>query len=70
MAPHAKLGRSSVRNKLRIHIKPVSHLLRHVGEQGLSKMARNHIHLAQGVPGSGVISGKLSQPTSASWPLN
>ncbi|TFK88431.1 hypothetical protein K466DRAFT_488950 [Polyporus arcularius HHB13444] len=26
-------------------------------EQGLSKMTRNHIHLAQGVPGSGVISG-------------
>lgn len=25
--------------------------------QGLSKMKRNHIHLAQGVPGSGVISG-------------
>ncbi|KAI0077756.1 hypothetical protein K474DRAFT_1642794 [Panus rudis PR-1116 ss-1] len=25
--------------------------------QGLSKMNRNHIHLAQGVPGSGVISG-------------
>lgn len=29
-------------------------------EQGLSKMSRNHIHLAQGVPGSGVISGMRS----------
>lgn len=29
------------------------------GEQGLSKMSRNHIHLAQGVPGSGAISGVL-----------
>ncbi|KAI0947015.1 hypothetical protein AcV7_009567 [Taiwanofungus camphoratus] len=28
-----------------------------IREQGLSKMKRNHIHLAQGVPGSGVISG-------------
>ncbi|RPD64155.1 hypothetical protein L226DRAFT_552096 [Lentinus tigrinus ALCF2SS1-7] len=28
-----------------------------IKEQGLSKMSRNHIHLAQGVPGSGVISG-------------
>jgi len=26
-------------------------------KNGLSKMSRNHIHLAQGVPGSGVISG-------------
>ena len=25
--------------------------------QGLSKMTRNHIHLAQGVPEDGVISG-------------
>ena len=25
--------------------------------QGLSKMNRNHIHLAQGVPGTGIISG-------------
>ncbi|EJF64054.1 hypothetical protein DICSQDRAFT_125141 [Dichomitus squalens LYAD-421 SS1] len=29
-------------------------------EQGLSKMSRNHIHLAQGVAGSGVISGMRS----------
>ncbi|OCH96356.1 hypothetical protein OBBRIDRAFT_708771, partial [Obba rivulosa] len=28
-----------------------------IREQGLSKMKRNHIHLAQGVAGSGVISG-------------
>ncbi|KAH9940894.1 KptA family-domain-containing protein [Epithele typhae] len=28
-----------------------------IKEQGLSRMKRNHIHLAQGVPGSGVISG-------------
>ncbi|KIP02297.1 hypothetical protein PHLGIDRAFT_16631 [Phlebiopsis gigantea 11061_1 CR5-6] len=28
-----------------------------IKSQGLSKMTRNHIHLAQGVPGSGVISG-------------
>lgn len=28
-----------------------------IATQGLSKMNRNHIHLAQGVPGSGVISG-------------
>lgn len=28
-----------------------------LAEQGLSKMTRNHIHLAQGVPSSGVISG-------------
>ena len=27
--------------------------------EGLSKMTRNHIHFAQGVPGTGVISGKL-----------
>ncbi|TCD71780.1 hypothetical protein EIP91_003123 [Steccherinum ochraceum] len=34
-----------------------------IQNQGLSKMKRNHIHLAQGVPGSGVISGmrKLSE---------
>ncbi|KAL1940770.1 hypothetical protein VTO73DRAFT_7811 [Trametes versicolor] len=31
-----------------------------IKEQGLSKMARNHIHLAQGVAGSGVISGMRS----------
>lgn len=29
-----------------------------VAEEGLSKMARNHIHLAQGVAVDGVISGK------------
>ncbi|KZT09829.1 uncharacterized protein LAESUDRAFT_721983 [Laetiporus sulphureus 93-53] len=29
----------------------------YIRSQGLSKMNRNHIHLAQGVPGSGVISG-------------
>lgn len=28
-----------------------------IATQGLSKMTRNHIHLAQGIPGSGVISG-------------
>ncbi|VDC03338.1 unnamed protein product [Peniophora sp. CBMAI 1063] len=28
-----------------------------ISEQGLSKMKRNHIHLAQGVPSDGVISG-------------
>ncbi|KDQ50749.1 hypothetical protein JAAARDRAFT_41838 [Jaapia argillacea MUCL 33604] len=28
-----------------------------ISQKGLSKMKRNHIHLAQGVPGSGVISG-------------
>jgi len=28
-----------------------------IATQGLSKMTRNHIHLAQNVPGSGVISG-------------
>ncbi|KAA1468922.1 hypothetical protein DENSPDRAFT_795237 [Dentipellis sp. KUC8613] len=28
-----------------------------IAKQGLSKMTRNHIHLAQGVPGNGVISG-------------
>ncbi|TFK52040.1 hypothetical protein OE88DRAFT_1718715, partial [Heliocybe sulcata] len=28
-----------------------------IAKKGLSKMSRNHIHLAQGVPGSGVISG-------------
>ncbi|KAI0766651.1 KptA family-domain-containing protein [Trametes elegans] len=28
-----------------------------IKEQGLKKMSRNHIHLAQGVPGTGVISG-------------
>ncbi|KAH9924824.1 KptA family-domain-containing protein [Amylocystis lapponica] len=28
-----------------------------IREQGIHKMTRNHIHLAQGVPGSGVISG-------------
>ncbi|KAI0757079.1 KptA family-domain-containing protein [Daedaleopsis nitida] len=28
-----------------------------IKEQGLSKMSRNHIHLAQGVPSSGVLSG-------------
>ncbi|KAG6916190.1 hypothetical protein DXG01_008072 [Tephrocybe rancida] len=28
-----------------------------ISKQGLSKMTRNHIHLAQGVPGDGVISG-------------
>ncbi|KAI0331667.1 hypothetical protein GY45DRAFT_1248352 [Cubamyces sp. BRFM 1775] len=31
-----------------------------IKEQGLSKMTRNHIHLAQGVAGSGVISGMRS----------
>lgn len=31
----------------------------YLGTEGLSKMTRNHIHLAQGVPGSGVISGIL-----------
>ena len=35
--------------RLIIHITP--------GTQGLSKMKRNHIHLAQGVAGTGVISG-------------
>ena len=36
-----------------------THLIIHVipGTQGLSKMGRNHIHLAQGVAGKGVISG-------------
>jgi 2'-phosphotransferase len=29
------------------------------GSEGLSKMNRNHIHLAQGVPGDMVISGEL-----------
>ncbi len=29
-----------------------------IEDQGLSKMARNHIHLAQGVAGSGVVSGR------------
>ncbi|KAL4066146.1 KptA family-domain-containing protein [Scleroderma yunnanense] len=28
-----------------------------IATQGLSKMNRNHIHLAQGVPGSGILSG-------------
>ncbi|KAG6825848.1 hypothetical protein H0H92_002196 [Tricholoma furcatifolium] len=28
-----------------------------ISKEGLSKMKRNHIHLAQGVPGNGVISG-------------
>ncbi|KAI0272710.1 KptA family-domain-containing protein [Gloeopeniophorella convolvens] len=28
-----------------------------IAKQGLSKMKRNHIHIAQGVPGDGVISG-------------
>ncbi|KAI0039661.1 hypothetical protein FA95DRAFT_1001351 [Auriscalpium vulgare] len=28
-----------------------------ISTQGLSKMTRNHIHLAQGVPGDGVLSG-------------
>ncbi|EPQ56750.1 hypothetical protein GLOTRDRAFT_39589 [Gloeophyllum trabeum ATCC 11539] len=28
-----------------------------IAQKGLSKMRRNHIHLAQGVPGSGVLSG-------------
>ncbi|KAG6334570.1 hypothetical protein ID866_4525 [Astraeus odoratus] len=28
-----------------------------IATQGLSKMRRNHIHLAQGIPGSGVLSG-------------
>ncbi|KAG6820416.1 hypothetical protein H0H93_000662 [Arthromyces matolae] len=34
-----------------------------IAQNGLSKMTRNHIHLAQGVPGDGVISGmrKTSQ---------
>jgi RNA:NAD 2'-phosphotransferase (TPT1/KptA family) len=27
-------------------------------KKGLSKMKRTHIHMAQGVPGSGVISGE------------
>ncbi|KAI1793467.1 KptA family-domain-containing protein [Ganoderma leucocontextum] len=31
-----------------------------IQQQGLSKMSRNHIHLAQGVAGSGVISGMRS----------
>ncbi|KAI0630621.1 KptA family-domain-containing protein [Trametes polyzona] len=31
-----------------------------IKDQGLSKMTRNHIHLAQGVAGSGVISGMRS----------
>jgi len=31
-------------------------------KEGLSKMKRNHIHLAQGVPGDKVISGKLLLP--------
>jgi 2'-phosphotransferase len=30
-----------------------------IAKSGLSKMKRNHIHLAQNVPGSGVISGAL-----------
>ncbi|OBZ73607.1 putative tRNA 2'-phosphotransferase [Grifola frondosa] len=31
-----------------------------IRDQGISKMSRNHIHLAQGVAGSGVISGMRS----------
>lgn len=38
-----------------------------VETQGLSKMTRNHIHLAQGVSGSGVVSGtKFTTSTCAS----
>ena len=41
--------------------KPPTYIFIHVipGTQGLSKMKRNHIHLAQGVAGKGVISGNV-----------
>jgi 2'-phosphotransferase len=29
----------------------------HAGEEGLSKMGRNHIHLAEGVGGTNIMSG-------------
>ncbi|GJE91295.1 RNA 2'-phosphotransferase [Phanerochaete sordida] len=35
--------------------------------QGLRKMERNHIHLAQGVPGTGVISGMRVTATILIW---
>ncbi|KAF9219719.1 hypothetical protein BS17DRAFT_769789 [Gyrodon lividus] len=42
---------------LLVLIRALSHPRSSLATQGLSKMARNHIHLAQGVPGDNVMSG-------------